>query len=157
MSWKDKPDGVGFYHIRIKGRNRVDIIKVWKYEHGNKLYTSWDGGAPIDDEIFDDYEWERVVIRPDEEQEHIANIDDCKGEITSPVHKMALGQVVAKFKYWTTRRVNLLRQTSGAKLWQRNYYVNVIDSKEDLNKIRDYISDNPVRWNLDRENPINWK
>ncbi len=38
-------------------------------------------------------------------------------------------------------------------MWQRNYYEHVIRNERDLNRIRDYIRDNPLRWHLDRENP----
>jgi len=39
------------------------------------------------------------------------------------------------------------------KLWQRNYYEHVIRDEETLNRIRQYILDNPARWKYDRENP----
>ncbi len=39
------------------------------------------------------------------------------------------------------------------RLWQRNYYEHVIRSEESLNRIRAYIATNPLRWELDRENP----
>jgi REP element-mobilizing transposase RayT len=39
------------------------------------------------------------------------------------------------------------------RLWQRNYYEHVIRGEESLNRIRQYILDNPTRWEFDRENP----
>ena len=39
------------------------------------------------------------------------------------------------------------------RLWQRNYYEHIIRSEDSLNRIRQYISDNPARWAFDRENP----
>lgn len=39
------------------------------------------------------------------------------------------------------------------KLWQRNYFEHIVRREESLNRIRDYIRDNPLRWHLDRENP----
>jgi hypothetical protein len=38
-------------------------------------------------------------------------------------------------------------------LWQRNYYEHVIRNDRELDKIREYIATNPLRWALDRENP----
>jgi hypothetical protein len=38
-------------------------------------------------------------------------------------------------------------------LWQRGYYEHVIRSEASLNQIRQYITDNPLRWEFDRENP----
>ena len=39
------------------------------------------------------------------------------------------------------------------RLWQRNYYEHVIRSERALTAIRQYIPDNPARWELDRYNP----
>jgi len=39
------------------------------------------------------------------------------------------------------------------KLWQRNYYEHIIRNDESLNRIREYIMNNPMQWTLDRENP----
>ena len=37
-------------------------------------------------------------------------------------------------------------------LWQRSFYDHVIRDEASLNRIREYISTNPLRWDLDREN-----
>ena len=39
------------------------------------------------------------------------------------------------------------------RVWQRNYYEHVIRDEETLNRIRQYIADNPARWGEDPENP----
>jgi len=39
------------------------------------------------------------------------------------------------------------------KLWQRNYYEHIIRNENDLNRIREYIVNNPPTWKSDRENP----
>jgi REP element-mobilizing transposase RayT len=38
-------------------------------------------------------------------------------------------------------------------LWQRNYYEHIIRNEDELNRIRQYIIDNPIKWSLDQENP----
>jgi len=43
-------------------------------------------------------------------------------------------------------------QTFVGRLWQRNYYEHIIRDDESLNKIREYIVNNPMQWALDREN-----
>lgn len=65
----------------------------------------------------------------------------------------ALGAVVRGFKASTARRINRERRTPGGPVWQRNYYERVIRSEDELNRIREYIRDNPVRWAFDQENP----
>jgi REP element-mobilizing transposase RayT len=63
--------------------------------------------------------------------------------------------LVAGFKSAATRRINEIRGTLGVPVWQRNYYERIIRSDEELNRIRQYIVDNPAHWEHDRENPNN--
>ena len=64
-----------------------------------------------------------------------------------------LPEIVRAFKTFSARRINSLRRTVGTPLWQRNYYEHVIRNDESLNRIRQYIMDNPSRWDEDPENP----
>jgi putative transposase len=65
----------------------------------------------------------------------------------------SIGAIVGQFKSRTTKHINRLRRTPGMAVWQRNYYEHVIRNDESLNRVRQYILDNPVRWTVDRENP----
>lgn len=80
-----------------------------------------------------------------------------QGEETSPLRKRTLGQIIAYFKYQTTKQVNQILNTAGTSLWQRNYYEHVIRDEKDLKQIREYIIHNPLKWELDSENPENVK
>jgi hypothetical protein len=72
------------------------------------------------------------------------------------------GGIVGAFKSITT-----VRYTHGVKhygwlpfrgrLWQRNYYEHIIRSEESLNRIREYITNNPMQWEWDRENAVGAK
>ena len=64
-----------------------------------------------------------------------------------------LSEVVRGFKSFSGRRVNELRGTPGVAVWQRGYYEHVVRNEEDLNRIRQYIEGNPVRWSLRLEEP----
>ena len=76
-----------------------------------------------------------------------------KGAVSAPLQKHTLGQVIAYFKYQTTKSINQIRQTQGAQVWQRNYYEHVIRNENDLNEIRQYILDNHVKSDVDENNP----
>lgn len=76
-----------------------------------------------------------------------------QGEVTSPLQKRALGQIIAFFKYQTTMTINQIRESPGERVWQRNYWEHVIRNENKLFKIRQYIQNNPLKWHLDRENP----
>jgi REP element-mobilizing transposase RayT len=41
----------------------------------------------------------------------------------------------------------------GIPIWQRSFYDHVIRNEQDLMRIREYIETNPLKWELDHENP----
>ncbi len=68
-----------------------------------------------------------------------------------PTKRKPLGRLIGTFKTVSTKRVNDIRTTPGAKLWQRNYYEHAVRDNVSLRHIREYIARNPSRWDLDRE------
>jgi REP element-mobilizing transposase RayT len=67
--------------------------------------------------------------------------------------KGSVGAIVQNSKSVSSRKINGVRGAGGARIWQRNYYEHVIRDDEDLDRIRKYIVENPLRWDLDEENP----
>ncbi|NBB99897.1 MAG: hypothetical protein GVY15_03430 [Bacteroidetes bacterium] len=57
----------------------------------------------------------------------------------------SLGALMAGFKGITTKRINRLRQTVGARVWQRNYHDHIIRHERAWHRIRQYIEANPAR------------
>jgi REP element-mobilizing transposase RayT len=51
---------------------------------------------------------------------------------------------------WHARTV---AQGALAHIWHKNYYEHIIRSEKELNRIREYICTNPLRWRYDVENP----
>jgi REP element-mobilizing transposase RayT len=41
------------------------------------------------------------------------------------------------------------------RLWQRNFYEHIIRNEREMDAIRRYIIDNPLKWAIDRDNPQN--
>jgi REP element-mobilizing transposase RayT len=69
-----------------------------------------------------------------------------------------IGAIIRGFKSAVTARINKCRNTPGAKIWQRNYYERIIRNDDELNRIREYIVNNPAQWESDREKPVPyWK
>jgi putative transposase len=60
-----------------------------------------------------------------------------------------LGQIIAYFKYGSTKQINQLRDTPRKPVWQRNFYEHVIRDESGLNRIREYIVNNPAQWEKD--------
>jgi REP element-mobilizing transposase RayT len=73
---------------------------------------------------------------------------------TGPVSG-SIGAVMAQFKSIVTKRINVLRNNLGCPVWQRNYYERVIRNEDELFRAREYIVNNPMKWELDKENPVN--
>jgi REP-associated tyrosine transposase len=106
-------------------------------------------------------------VRPnDKPRVHSVNNEYGKGDPTKGEHKVrpygtrpdSLGRIVQGFKSKTTHEyIGGVKQKGwtpfSGKLWQRNYYERVVRGNEELNSLKDYISDNPRRWEMDRENP----
>ena len=69
-----------------------------------------------------------------------------------------MGRVIQGFKSITTVEYGKGVRNDGwppydKKLWQRNYYERVIRDEDELNRIREYIYYNPLKWINDPENP----
>jgi len=62
----------------------------------------------------------------------------------------SLGALVAGFKSSTTRRINLLRSSPRAAVWQRNYHEHVVRNDKELAAITEYILSNPLKAALKR-------
>ncbi|MCI5189799.1 MAG: transposase [Candidatus Electrothrix sp. AS4_5] len=65
----------------------------------------------------------------------------------------SLPTIVRSFKSAVTRHINILRNTPGNKLWQRNYWEHIIRNETELHRICEYICNNPARWQEDALHP----
>lgn len=71
--------------------------------------------------------------------------DLAPGTASGP-RSRSIGAIVAGFKSAASRRIHACRGASGALIWQRNYYERIVRDEVALNRIRQYIEDNPARW-----------
>ncbi len=93
----------------------------------------------------------RIAIRRGEVASPALNNDSHKDEVPSPT----LGRILAYFKYQSTKRINQYRDTQGTQVWQRNYHDHVVRDDPDLQRLRQYIQNNPMKWELDQLHPNN--
>jgi putative transposase len=145
------------------------IIEQWWFELNRKLPT-----AEIDEFVVMPNHFHGIVVIPVGADRRVG--PGSKGARTA--HKGAhtcaptrftfclsghtrwctLPTVIQWFKTMTTnesiRGVKAASWPSfNGRLWQRNYYEHIIRNEDSLNRIRQYIIDNPARWAFDRENP----
>jgi REP element-mobilizing transposase RayT len=73
----------------------------------------------------------------------------ARGGATGP-RSGSVGAIVGQFKSVVTKRINARRGTLHGVVWQRGYYERVIRGRTTLARIRQYIADNPARWDSTR-------
>lgn len=79
--------------------------------------------------------------------------DLCRGGSRTAPPRKPIGRLVGAYKTVSTNRINELNQTPAAKLWQRNYWEHIVRDEAAMNRIREYIHNNPLRWELDKLHP----
>ena len=76
--------------------------------------------------------------------------------------RTSLGSIVGAYKSVTTVEYARGVKTHGwqpfpGRLWQRSYYDRIIRDEYELDRAREYIVNNPLKWAIDSENPANHK
>lgn len=154
----------GYYFVTLNVQNRdclfgeikdskielTDIGKIIKY-HWSKL--------PL---YFKNIELDDYVIMPDHfhgiirivramhsnenivfDKKHLENASPIQPTGTQPG---SVAAIIQNFKSVTARKINHILKRSNHRLWQRNYWERVIRDEVELQKIRKYISENPLKW-----------
>ena len=63
----------------------------------------------------------------------------------------SLSEIIRGFKTFSSKYINKLKNPNIFQ-WQRSFYDHVIRNETSLNKIREYIIENPKMWERDRNN-----
>ena len=66
---------------------------------------------------------------------------------------MTLGGIVRAFKACCARGIGRAWGSTGLVIWQRNYHERIVRDESELDRIRQYLVDNPFNWASDPENP----
>ena len=76
---------------------------------------------------------------------------------TNGTRSSSLSAIIQNFKSTSTHKINRNKADDSPKraqrVWQRNYYEHIIRDQPELDRIRQYIADNPHQWEGDQENP----
>ncbi len=90
-----------------------------------------------------------------ERRSSIGGAAPLRAPVRGPVQAGSLGAVVRAFKAASTIRLNRLRETPGARVWQRGYHDRIIRDEAELARVRQYVLDNLLRWDEDPNNSSN--
>jgi len=95
--------------------------------------------------IIDDVETTGSVIS--KEKKEAFQQETTQRVVFTKLQKNSLGSIIGQFKSVCTKRIRRM----GIKdfQWQSNYYDHIIRNQKDLDRIRKYIQQNPLRWELD--------
>jgi len=67
----------------------------------------------------------------------------------------SLSSFVGGFKSSVTKRIKLICDHPNPVIWQRNYHEVIVRDERQLNHIRQYIINNPQKWDEDPEKHYN--
>jgi len=148
--------------LRLKGydysRNNAYFVTICTKNRELRIKTDeirliirqvWDNLPDHYDNIILD----EFVIMPNHVHGIIIIQDDVVGADLRSAR--SLSEIIRAFKSFSTREINKYLCISGQSFWQRNYYDHVIRGEKDLYSRRKYIRENPLKWELDEENPVN--
>lgn len=73
--------------------------------------------------------------------------------LQKPVCVNSLSNIIRGFKGTVTKKIH---QTGGLEFkWQSRFYDHIIRTEQDLARIRKYINLNPLKWEIEKNNPEN--
>ena len=136
----------GLYFVTICIQNREHLLG----EISNKGYFIYDAGIMVQSvwnnlpKYYKGINVHDFVVMPN----HIHGIIELKNS------DLNLSEIIRRFKTFTTYQYidgvhHKNWQLFYKKLWQRNYYEHVIRNDESLEKLQQYILNNPMQWQDD--------
>jgi REP-associated tyrosine transposase len=153
---------IGAYFITIFAQNRKCLFgkvvdsKIELNNAGWMIQTVWDELPQyyqrFDVDVFQimPNHIHGIIVIVGVEADPCTHPDDI-GQPQGIAPTMSLPDIVHRFKSLTTKRyIDGVKQNNWApfskKLWQRNYYDHIIRNEKELNGVREYIMNNPMRW-----------
>jgi putative transposase len=159
--WDDT--SAGLYFVTICTQNRVpwlgDIVdgEVRLSAIGEIVAEEWQKTAHIRPYVTLDA-W---VIMPNHLHGiiAIAPVETPRRDVQTPrrgvstLHPNSLGSIIGQFKAVCTKHIWAMGFHDFA--WQARFYDRIVREEASLQRIRQYIVENPSRWEQDQNNPVN--
>jgi putative transposase len=103
-----------------------------------------------------------VRITPVDIAEHVTRLRPSSSPTSIQPGRQArrpksLSTLITQFKATSTVVANDIRETPGAKVWQRGFHECVVRNDDEFERIAEYIVTNPARWAEDANNPSSEK
>jgi len=160
----------GAYFVTICTQERAclfgEIIngKMVMNNAGRMVQNVWDGieshyvGINTDAFIVMPNHFHGIIVIVGSGPRACPDVGDVQPQGVAPT--LSFPDVVHRFKTMTTKQYADGVKTQGwrsfrIRFWQRNDHEHIIRHGEDMNRIRQYIINNPLQWESDNENPNN--
>jgi REP element-mobilizing transposase RayT len=151
----------GAYFVTICTWNRENILgdvfnSVMQLNSFGEIVMKCWQGLPIH---YKNIALDEVVIMPNHLHGIIWINSDIVGAGLKPAPtniRHGLSEIIRALKTFSSRQMNKNRNTPGTPVWQRNYFDRVIRNENELHAIREYIINNPLQWDMDENNSLNW-
>ena len=140
----------GAYFVTLVCKDRMLLFETEAFKSvAENAWTELEG-------LYDLVTLDVYVMMPNHFHGIIWLNEPCRGgSRTAPTARSGkpLGRLMGAFKTMSTKRINAIRGTPAAVVWQRSYHDRIIRDEPELLRAREYILDNPRRWAEDVENP----
>jgi REP element-mobilizing transposase RayT len=140
----------GYYFITICMKNRKEFFSIIE----NSIVVLSKFGKIIDEVLINipsyyNVEIDCYIIMPD--HIHLIIILD-KAENKK---NYSLSDVMGKFKSFSCKKIREVLEDDEKFEWQKSFYDRIIRNEKELYQIRKYIKENPLRWEIEKDNPEN--
>lgn len=92
-----------------------------------------------------------LIVNQSSEFKTVETLRDAS--LQNPVCVYSLSNIIRGFKGAVTKRIHLMGMIKFK--WQSRFYDHIIRSEKDLARIREYIDMNPLKWEIEKNNPEN--
>lgn len=159
---------IGYYFVTICTKNKIEHFgkiengKTILNRYGEITQRYWKGipnnykNVRIDEFIIMPNHIHGIIIIK-ENYDNVVRTEQCSVP-TDNTNKMSkrknyghLSKIVKSFKDIVTKVIREQFNDFGFQ-WQRSYYDHIIRNETSLAKIREYIVNNPLKWDLDKDN-----
>ncbi|MEK7263915.1 MAG: transposase [Bacteroidota bacterium] len=154
----------GCYFVTVCTQNRIECLctieneLVVLNEYGEIVKEQW----LWLEQQYDYVQLDEWIIMPNhfhgiiviKSNDDVGNGRDRSLQSQTPQKKIKpLSEIIGAFKTTSSKRIHL----SGLFefRWQKSFYDHIVRNEESLNKIREYIIRNPIKWEMEKNNPEN--
>jgi len=114
-------------------------------EKGEIVKDTWDDLV----NHYSNIKLDAFIIMPDHVHGIISITKNVNDDAKTGSKIVSLSEIIRGFKTFSARKINQIYNKSGIPLWQPRFYDHIIRNNTDLNRIREYIKNNPNKWQND--------